>query len=296
VTNLSNQKNRKQKDSAMAGTKTNKIVTRVASYAILTFMTLLIFTPIFWMISTSLKSEAVMFDTPIELIPSDPTLDSYVNLWSTYPFLTYLRNSIFVVSVATFFSVAVSTFAGYGISRFNFRGRGIFMSFLLATQLFPSIMLLIPYYKTFKTLNLIDSHFGLIIAYVSFTIPFCTWMMRGYFAGISKDLDQAAAIDGAGRFRVFSSVILPIAWPGIAATAIYAFIAGWNEYLFALVFLNSAEKKTVSLAIGQLIGEYRILWNDMMAASFFALVPMIIIFIFFNRYLVEGLSAGAVKE
>ncbi|MEY2797756.1 MAG: hypothetical protein RIS22_22, partial [Actinomycetota bacterium] len=96
--------------------------------------------------------------------------------------------------------------------------------------------------------------------------------------------------------KIFTSVILPIAWPGIAATAIYAFIAGWNEYLFALVFLNTAEKKTVSLAIGQLIGEYRILWNDMMAASFFALVPMIIIFIFFNRYLVEGLSAGAVKE
>lgn len=280
----------------MAGTKTNRVVTRVASYAILLMMTVLIFTPIFWMISTSLKSEAVMFDTPIELIPSDPTLNSYINLWSTYPFLTYLRNSIFVVSVATFFSVSVSTFAGYGISRFNFKGRGVFMSFLLATQLFPSIMLLIPYYKTFKTLNLIDSHLGLIIAYVSFTIPFCTWMMRGYFAGISKDLDQAAAIDGAGRIKIFTSVILPIAWPGIAATAIYAFIAGWNEYLFALVFLNTAEKKTVSLAIGQLIGEYRILWNDMMAASFFALVPMIIIFIFFNRYLVEGLSAGAVKE
>lgn len=280
----------------MAGTKANKVITRVTSYSILLIMTLLIFTPIFWMISTSLKSEAVMFDTPIELIPSDPTLDSYKNLWSTYPFLAYLRNSIFVVSVATFFSVSVSTFAGYGISRFNFKGRGVFMSFLLATQLFPSIMLLIPYYKTFKTLNLIDSHLGLIIAYVSFTIPFCTWMMRGYFAGISKDLDQAAAIDGAGRIKIFTSVILPIAWPGIAATAIYAFIAGWNEYLFALVFLNSAEKKTVSLAIGQLIGEYRILWNDMMAASFFALVPMIIIFIFFNRYLVEGLSAGAVKE
>lgn len=294
--NLNKQTNRKQKDSTMAGTKANKVVTRVTSYSILLIMTLLIFTPIFWMISTSLKSEAVMFDTPIELIPSDPTLDSYKNLWSTYPFLAYLRNSIFVVSVATFFSVSVSTFAGYGISRFNFKGRGVFMSFLLATQLFPSIMLLIPYYKTFKTLNLIDSHLGLIIAYVSFTIPFCTWMMRGYFAGISKDLDQAAAIDGAGRIKIFTSVILPIAWPGIAATAIYAFIAGWNEYLFALVFLNSAEKKTVSLAIGQLIGEYRILWNDMMAASFFALVPMIIIFIFFNRYLVEGLSAGAVKE
>lgn len=259
-------------------------------------MTFLIFVPIFWMISTSLKTEAVMFDTPIELFPSEPTLDSYKNLWVAYPFLTYLRNSIFVVSSATFLAVVFSTFAGYGISRFKFRGRGFYMSFLLATQLFPSIMLLIPYYKAFMTYNLIDSLLGLTIIYVSFTIPFCTWMMRGYFNGISKDLDQAAAIDGANRIRVFRSVILPLAWPGIAATSIYAFIAGWNEYLFAMVFLNTTEKKTVSLGIGQLIGEYRILWNELMAAAFFALVPMVIIFIFFNRYLVDGLTAGAVKE
>jgi ABC-type glycerol-3-phosphate transport system permease component len=170
------------------------------------------------------------------------------------------------------------------------------MSFLLATQLFPSIMLLIPYYKIFMTLGLIDNISALVITYVSFTIPFCTWMMRGYFAGISKDLDQAAAIDGAGRIKVFTSVILPIAWPGVAATSIYAFIAGWNEYLFALSFINTDTKKTVSLGIGQLIGEYNILWGELMAASLYALVPMIIIFIFFNRYLVSGLSAGAVKE
>ncbi len=294
--NLSKQKTRKQKDSAMAGTKTNTLVTRIATYSILIIMTFLIFVPIFWMISTSLKTEAVMFDTPIELIPSEPTLESYKHLWSAYPFLTYLRNSVLVVSAATFFSVTISTIAGYGISRFKFRGRSFYMSFLLATQLFPSIMLLIPYYKTFKTLNLLDSLYGLVVVYISFTIPFCTWMMRGYFNGISKDLDQAASIDGANRFRVFGSVILPLAWPGIAATAIYAFIAGWNEYLFALVFINTTERKTVSLGIGQLIGEYRVLWNELMAAAFFALVPMVIIFIFFNRYLVDGLAAGAVKE
>ena len=201
-----------------------------------------------------------------------------------------------MVCTSTLVSVAISTFAGYGISRFKFRGRGVYMAFLLATQLFPSIMLLIPYYKIFMTLGLIDNITALVITYVSFTIPFCTWMMRGYFAGISKDLDQAAAIDGAGRIKVFTSVILPIAWPGVAATAIYAFIAGWNEYLFALSFINTDTKKTVSLGIGQLIGEYRILWGEVMAGALYALVPMVIIFIFFNRYMVSGLSAGAVKE
>ncbi len=289
-------KQSKQKTTGMANTKVNKIVTRTTSYAILLLMTFLIIVPILWIISTSLKSPDAIWDTPIEVIPSEPTTENFQTLWISHPFLQYLKNSLIVVSSATFISVCVSTFAGYGISRFKFRGRGAYMSFLLATQLFPSIMLLIPYYKIFMTLGLIDNISALVITYVSFTIPFCTWMMRGYFAGISKDLDQAASIDGAGRIKVFTSVILPIAWPGVAATAIYAFIAGWNEYLFALSFINTDTKKTVSLGIGQLIGEYNILWGELMAGALFALVPMIIIFIFFNRYLVSGLSAGAVKE
>jgi ABC-type glycerol-3-phosphate transport system permease component len=287
-------KQSKLKTTGMANTSVNKVVTRTASYAILLLMTFLIIVPILWIISTSLKSPDAIWDTPIEVIPSEPTTENFQTLWISHPFLQYLKNSLIVVSSATFISVAVSTFAGYGISRFKFRGRGAYMSFLLATQLFPSIMLLIPYYKIFMTLGLIDNISALVITYVSFTIPFCTWMMRGYFAGISKDLDQAAAIDGAGRIKVFTSVILPIAWPGVAATSIYAFIAGWNEYLFALSFINTDTKKTVSLGIGQLIGEYNILWGELMAASLYALVPMIIIF--FNRYLVSGLSAGAVKE
>lgn len=145
-------------------------------------------------------------------------------------------------------------------------------------------------------LGLINTHLALIITYVSFSIPFCTWMMRGYFAGISKDLDQAAQIDGASRVRVFRSVVLPLAWPGVAATTIYSFIAGWNEYIYALVLTQSEDMKTVPVGIGQIVGEYRIDWGQLMAASMFALIPLLFIFIFFNRYLVSGLSAGAVKE
>lgn len=286
----------KEKIGFMANKKNNQLVTRIASYGVLLTMTFLIIVPVLWMVSTSLKSEDAIWDTPIEVIPSNPTLFNFKNLWSTHPFLNYLQNSLIVVCTSTLISVAISTFAGYGISRFKFRGRGVYMAFLLATQLFPSIMLLIPYYKIFMTLGLIDNITALVITYVSFTIPFCTWMMRGYFAGISKDLDQAAAIDGAGRIRVFTSVVLPIAWPGVAATAIYAFIAGWNEYLFAMAFINTDTHKTVSLGIGQLIGEYRILWGELMAGALYALIPMAVIFIFFNRYLVSGLSAGAVKE
>lgn len=268
----------------------------VISYAILIFFVFLVVFPLLWIISTAFKSQEALFDLPPQIIPDHPTLEAVRKVWIDHPFLLYFKNSIIIVTFSTIISVIFSTLAGYGISRFKFRGRGAFMAFLLGSQLFPSIMLLIPFYKIYLTLGLINTHAALIITYISFSIPFCTWMMRGYFNGISRELDQSAAIDGANRMRVFRSVILPIAWPGIAATAIYSFIAGWNEYMFALVLTQSEEMKTVPIGLGQMSSEYRIDWSQMMAASLFAIIPLLAIFIFFNRYFISGLSAGAVKE
>lgn len=275
--------------------KTNR-TTMVISYAILIFFVFLVVFPLLWIISTAFKSQEALFDLPPQIIPDHPTLEAVRKVWIDHPFLLYFKNSIIIVTFSTIISVIFSTLAGYGISRFKFRGRGAFMAFLLGSQLFPSIMLLIPFYKIYLTLGLINTHAALIITYISFSIPFCTWMMRGYFNGISRELDQSAAIDGANRMRVFRSVILPIAWPGIAATAIYSFIAGWNEYMFALVLTQSEEMKTVPIGLGQMSSEYRIDWSQMMAASLFAIIPLLAIFIFFNRYFISGLSAGAVKE
>lgn len=271
-------------------------ITDVVSYTTLTIFALLVVFPMIWIISTSIKNHDELMTIPPSIIPKHPTLQAFKQVWIDHPFLAYFRNSFLVVSSSTFISVAFSCLAAYGISRFKFRGRGLFMGFLLTSQLFPSIMLLIPFYKIYMRFNLINTHTALILTYISFTIPFCTWMMRGYFAGISQDLDRAAEIDGAGRVRVFFSVILPLAWPGIAATTIYSFIAGWNEYIFALVLTQDEEMKTVPVGIGQLIGEYRIDWAQLMSASLFALLPLAAIFIFFNRYLISGLSAGAIKE
>lgn len=287
--------NVKQK-KLMSDVKVARKITNTTSYIVLLLFSSLIIFPLLWIVSTSLKNEEDLFALPLQLIPENPTLQAFKQVWIDRPFLSYFRNSLFIVSVATFISVAFSVFAGYGLSRFQFRGRGAFMAFLLSSQLFPSIMLLIPFYKIYMTLGLINTHAALIITYVSFTVPFCTWIMRGYFNGISKDLDQAAQIDGAGRTRVFLAIILPLSWPGVAATSIYSFIAGWNEYIFALVLTQEEEMKTVPVGIGQLIGEYRIDWAQLMAASLYALIPLTIVFIFFNRYFVSGLSAGAVKE
>ena len=251
--------------------------------------------PVLWMFSTSIKTIEEMFSLPLKWIPDTVSWDAYKRIWTDYPFGRYIFNSLFVVSGATIISLLVSCLAGYGASRFRFLGRTAFLTFLLITQMFPSIMLLIPYFKLMKTLGLINTYGGLILAYVSFTIPLASWLMLGYFESIPKELDAAASIDGASRFRIFWQIIMPLALPGAAATAIYAFIVGWNEYIFALVLASDVKMKTVPVGIGELIGQYRIAWNDMMAVALVVSIPLIAIFLYLQKYLVSSLTAGAVK-
>lgn len=266
------------------------------AYAILTVAALGVIIPVLWMVSTSIKTVPETFSVPPRWIPVHPTLEAYVKIWRDYPFLRYILNSVVVVSGATLISISFSALAGYGASRFRFAGRGPFLTFLLVTQMFPSIMLLIPYFKLLKTVGLLNTYPGLMLAYISFTIPICSWMMLGYFQTIPRELDAAAAIDGAGRFRTFWQIVMPLALPGLAATAIYAFLVGWNEYMFALVLTTTDQMKTVPVGIGELIGQYRVQWNDMMAVSLAVSVPLTVLFLFLQRYLISGMTAGAVKQ
>jgi len=265
-------------------------------YLILLAMTVAVLIPVLWMLSTSLKNDTELFTIPPRWIPEDITFASYQRIWEDYPFLNYFMNSIMVVSLSTLIALVFSCLAGYGVSRFRFRGKGMFLTFLLVTQMFPSIMLLIPFYKIIQVMGLTNTHLALILTYISFTIPLCSWMMLGYFQGIPKELDEAAAIDGCGRLRTFIQIVFPLSLPGVSATAIYSFITGWNEYMFALVLTQSEKMKTVPVGIGQLIGQYKIMWNDMMAASLVATIPLSILFVFFQKYLISGLTAGAVKS
>jgi len=274
----------------------SKLLTDLSTYSILIICAIFILVPILWMISTSIKIESETIIIPAKWIPEHPTLDSYKRLWTDYPFLTYLKNSFAVTFGAVIISVAFSCLAGYGVTRFNFKGKKSFVTFLLATQMFPSIMLLVPYYKVLSTFNLSDSLVGLMLVYISFTIPFCSWMMIAFCRTIPIELDEAAIIDGCGRFKVFYKIVMPVALPGIASSAIYAFISAWNEYMFAQTLLTSPDKKTIPLGVAELNGFYKILWNDMMAASVIASIPLIIGFIFLQKYFVGGLTAGAVKS
>ncbi|MCU1586337.1 MAG: Inner rane transporter permease protein YcjP [Microbacteriaceae bacterium] len=267
-----------------------------AYYVLLSVAALFVLMPVFWMVSTSLKPETELFLAPPRLWASSPDVSAFIRVFTDYPFVDYFRNSLVVVSASTVISLAFSTLSAYGLSRFEFRGRASFLTFLLISQMFPSIMLLIPYYKIMETFGLVNTQVALILTYVSFTIPFCSWMMYGYFKSIPRELDEAASIDGAGRFATFARIVLPLTLPGVVATAIYSFVTGWNEYMFALILTSSEDMKTVPVGIGQLIGQYKIQWNDLMASSLYAIIPLMIIFIFLQRYLISGLTAGGVKS
>lgn len=280
----------------MGTTKRRFSLFNTSMYAILTVAAAVVLIPTLWMISTAFKSNEEVMVSPPAWIPNQPTFESFIRIWKDYPFTDYFLNSVYVVVASTLITIIFSALAGYGASRFKFRGKGTFLSFLLVTQMFPSIMLLIPFYKVLKTFGLIDSQWGLIVVYIAFAIPMCTWMMLGFFQGIPKELDEAAMIDGCSQIRTFVQIILPLSLPGLAATAIYSFLIGWNEYMFAFILVTTETLKTLPVGIGQLNGYYKVVWNDMMAASIISSLPLIVLFLFMQKYFISSLTAGAVKQ
>ena len=266
-----------------------------ARYLILGLCSIGVLFPVFWMMTTAIRPSSQLFSVPPRWIPSSITLDGFVNAWSKSPLPQYLMNSLFVVTASTVIAIAFSSFGAYGLSRFEFRGKGSFVTFLLVTQMFPAVMLLVPYFQIISSVGLYNTYPALIVTYVAFSIPFCTWMLWGYMESIPKELDDAAAMDGCTPFGTFRRVVLPLCLPGIIATAIYSFITGWNEYIYALALMQSENMKTLPIGITALAGNDRLDWNALMATAVIAVIPMTIIFIFFQRHLVSGLSAGAVK-
>lgn len=210
------------------------------TYITLCVLSVFVLIPIIYMVSTSFKTIDEILTAPkATLFPVSPSAEGYVNMWSKYPFVQYIKNSCIVVLASTVVAVLFSTLAGYGFSRFNFRGRGALLMFILVTQMFPSVMLYVPYYKLLALVHLSNTHMGLILVYIGSVIPFCSWMMYGFFNGISRELDEAAMIDGCGRIRTFWQIVMPLTLPGLISTTIYAFIQGWNEYMFAMIFTTS---------------------------------------------------------
>lgn len=265
-------------------------------YGLLIIASLFIIVPILWMFATAMKTDQGVMSLPVRWIDENMSFRSFIRIWTDYPFPLFFRNSFVIVISSMIVSLFFSCLAGYGVSRFNFTGKKAFLAFILITQLFPSVMLLVPFYQILKIYGLSNTHLGLILVYISSSVPFCSWLMYGYYDTIPRELDDAAAIDGCSKMKTFWIIITPLARPGIAATAIYSFLTSWNEYMFATVLTNGDNVKTVPVGIGRLIGEYRIAWNDMMSASLMASIPLLILFIFFQKHLINALTAGAVKS
>lgn len=264
-------------------------------YVVLAAFGVAVLYPLLWMLMTSLKTTEETFSIPPVWLPEAFSLENYASIWGKYPIANYFANSFIVVFFTTAAAMSVSCMAGYASSRSRSRWIRPLMTFLLVLQMFPAVMLLIPYYKMLTTLRLVDTLTGLILANIAFTMPFCTWMMSGYFQTIPQELEQAAMIDGCSRFQGFRRVILPLVMPGLAATAIYSFIQVWNEYMFSQTLISTETRKTLTVGIAQMAGEYRTLWNDMMAASFLTCLPLVLAFVFLQKYFISTLTAGAVK-
>lgn len=276
--------------------KWSKAINNILTYGACLAGSFFVLIPVLWMISTSLKTEPETFAIPPRWIPETVTLASYKAMWVDYPFLYYFRNSIIVTLTAVVIPISISCLTGYGVTRFRFRGKESFLGFVLLTQMFPSVMLLVPYYKVLNTYGLNNTLIGLSLVYISFTVPFCSWMMVGYFKTIPLELDEAAIIDGCSRWQAFVKITLPVVIPGVASSAIYAFVTCWNEYMFANLLMADGKLKTVSVGIAELNGYYKIMWNDLMASSVVASIPLVIGFIFLQKYFIGGLTAGAVKS
>lgn len=274
----------------------NRIVFALG-YLILTIGCLGVLLPLSWMGITSLKSMAdITLSKGLGLFRSGPSLENYINIWKEYPIAVYIKNSIISVGGSTAFGVICAALCGYGLSRYDFKGKSFLLGFLLVTQMFPAVMKIIPYYKILCSVNLNNTRTGLLVVYASFSIPFCTWMMYGYFKSIPTGLDEAARVDGSSAFHTFYKIILPIALPGLVATVIYAFLQNWNEYMFASVLMSADEKKTITYAISTMADAYKIQWNYLMCAALISSIPTLAVFVIMQKYLIAGMTAGAVKE
>jgi multiple sugar transport system permease protein len=280
-----------RRPEAFAGILSVKGLSTVGLFVFL----LVILVPFWWIASMSFKTYAqIQFATSI-YIPSPFTWENYTGLWTDTRFPLWLRNSLVTALVVTITTTIISCLAGYAIARIRFPGRGSVASLILILYLVPPALLFIPLYRVLAELGTTNHLTSLFLSYPTFTVPFCTWLLIGFFKALPKELEEAALIDGANRLKAFTKVLLPLATPGIVASAIFAFTLSWNEFLYALVFIQDEKSITVPVGLNLLIYGDVFHWGELMAASVITTIPVVALYMFIHRWMVEGLVAGSVK-
>ncbi len=251
--------------------------------------------PIVYTVSLSFRTDQEVMQVPPRLLPPHFTIAPYVGMNDFIPVFKLIRNTAFVTVGTTALAVVIAALGAYAFARLRFRFANQLMILLLMSQMFPGSSLIVPLFKTLKSIGLYNQHAGLIVLYTGFTVPFCTWMLYGYFKTIPTELEDAALIDGCSRLHALVQVIMPLALPGIAATAVFVMLAAWNEFTFAILFIPENSKWLITPALTSYIGQYRSAVNYMAAAAITASLPLIFAFILVRRYFISGLVAGALK-
>lgn len=280
----------------MAFTLTAKQRKQVFTYSALSIASAIALFPVFWMFSISMRRNVEIFRLPPALLPPHWTVEAYKSILTDSSYLIVFRNSYLVAVSVTVIALLFAILGGYSFSRLRVRGSRLMQLFIIGTQMVPPVSLIIPYFILSARMNLYDTFPGLIMTYVAFVMPFATLMMISYFNTIPPDMEEAAMVDGCSRLGALARVTVPIALPGMVATAVYSFLLAWKEYLFAVTLIQDPDKRLLPVSIAMLLGEHMYQWNVMMALSVLASIPLLIIFIFLQRYLVAGMTVGAVKQ
>lgn len=282
-------------EKGLARNKTRKVqLETIGSHTMLLHAVFLVLLPVFWILNVAMS--------PGDILGADINIKNWETghhfsdqVASDSEFWIWARNSLVVSIGTTILGLALAIPAGYAFSRFKFRGREQAMFSFLLVQMFPGIIILVPYYLVMKTLGLLNTSMGLILAYSVTALPLCVWMLKGFFDTVPRELEEAALLDGCNQAQVFRRVILPLSLPAVAVTALFSFLAAWNEYLLALTFMSDNEKYTLPVGLASMVMSKNPMWGDFAAASLLVSIPVVILFVVFQRFLIEGLSAGSVK-
>jgi multiple sugar transport system permease protein len=262
---------------------------------IICIVAFLVLLPFLWTVSTSFKSLTEVSNYPPEWFSRDMSMRPYIDMFFYMPFATYTLNSLIVATASTVIALIAGSLAAFAFSRFQFPGKRLFLLVFLLSQMLPGASVIIPLFQLLNVMGLYDTHAGLILVHTAVLLPFVIWLLYGFFQAIPREVEDAALIDGCSRMMALRRVILPLALPGIGATALFAFLGSWNEFFFALILTSSDATKTIPVGIGLFVGEYLDIWNQMAASAVLFSVPPLLIFALMRKTFVKGLMTGGVK-
>jgi ABC-type glycerol-3-phosphate transport system permease component len=275
--------------------KGRAMVGSAVAYVVSLLLVVFIGFPLLWMLVSSFKPAEQLFVSPPRLLPSTLTLDWYRNVMLQSDAPTYFRNSLVIGAATTAICLSIGALAAYGVTRFEFPGKRVFLIGALLSYVFPAIVLFVPIYMIINSLGLIDTLAGVVIAHTILTFPFALWMLRSFFIAIPREIDEAAWVDGASYFLTFVAIILPLALPGVFSVGVFVFVLSWNEYLFAGVLITSGSLKTIPVGISEFITSFDVRWGEIMAMGALATMPVIALFLSVQRFFLRGVIAGAIK-